>query len=128
MTLALLAAAISQAYAQPAPATTGAAANDDKKEQVVTISTGTRSAKAIDKIPGAVTVVSKQEVEHTLALTEDATAVLTRTVPGYSESSQAMANNGENLRGRIALRLFDGIPVDRSKFVTVVRLNLSLRH
>ena len=112
MTLALLATAISQAYAQTAATTAAAAAAaaDDKNSQVVTITTGTRSAKAIDKIPGAITVVSKQEVEQTLALTEDATAVLTRTVPGYSESSQAMANNGENLRGRIALRLFDGIP------------------
>lgn len=110
-TLALLAAAIGAAYAQQAPAAADASkAEVDKREQVVTITTGTRSAKAIDKIPGAVTVVGKQEIEHTLALTEDATAVLARTVPGYSESSQAMANNGENLRGRIALRLFDGIP------------------
>lgn len=108
-TLALLATAIAQAYAQPAPAAP-AAVEEDKNAQVVTITTGTRSAKAVDKIPGAVTVVGKQEVEHTLSLTEDATAVLARTVPGYSESSQAMANNGENLRGRIALRLFDGIP------------------
>ena len=111
LTLALLTAAIGQAYAQTAATTAAAAAaGEDKDAQIVTITTGTRSAKAIDKIPGAVTVVSKVEVEQTLALTEDATAVLTRTVPGYSESSQAMANNGENLRGRIALRLFDGIP------------------
>ena len=109
--LALLAAAIGSAYAQtPAPA--AAAQPEAKKDevQVITITTGTRSAKAIDKIPGAVTVVSQQEVAHTLALTEDATAVLARTVPGYAESSQAMSNTGENLRGRIALRLLDGIP------------------
>jgi iron complex outermembrane receptor protein len=102
-TLALLAAAVGQAYAQTAPA-------DPNEGQVITITTGTRSAKAVDKIPGAITVVSKEEVAHTLAITEDATAVLARTVPGYSESSQAMSNTGENLRGRIALRLFDGIP------------------
>ena len=111
--LALLAAAIGSAYAQtPAPAAAAAAQPEAKKDevQVITITTGTRSAKAIDKIPGAVTVVSQQEVAHTLALTEDATAVLARTVPGYAESSQAMSNTGENLRGRIALRLLDGIP------------------
>ena len=110
-TLVLLVSAIAQVYplhahAQPAPG----AAEDDKQAQTVTITTGTRSPKAIDKIPGAITLISKQEVEHTLALTEDATAVLARTVPGYAESSQAMSNTGENLRGRIALRLFDGIP------------------
>jgi len=76
----------------------------------VTVTTGSRTAKAVDRIPGAVTVVSKAEVAHTLALTEDATAVLARTVPGYAESSQQMSNSGETLRGRVALRLFDGIP------------------
>ncbi len=74
------------------------------------IVTGTRSPKAIDKVPGAVTLISAEEVARTLELTEDATAVLARTVPGYSESSQAMNNLGETLRGRAALRLFDGVP------------------
>ena len=90
-----------------------ATAPDDKPKQeleTVTVTTGSRSAKAVDKIPGAITVVTKAEVDRTLALTDDATAVLARTVPGYAESSQAMSNTGENLRGRIPLRLFDGIP------------------
>ena len=114
LTLLVLAAAINTAWAQqvPAPAAAASAADAKKTAQLetVTITTGTRSAKAVDKIPGAITLVSKEEVQHTLAVTEDATAVLARTVPGYSESSQAMSNTGENLRGRIALRLFDGIP------------------
>src|SRR5438132_4518354 len=84
---------------------------EDKVEKLETIiTTGTRTPKAVDKIPGAVTVITKEELDHTRALTEDATAVLARTVPGYAESSQAMSNTGETLRGRTALRLFDGIP------------------
>ena len=113
----LLATASTTALAQNAPQTpaapAGAAsapAKDVQTLETVTITTGTRSAKAVDKIPGAITVIGKEEVQRTLAVTEDATAVLARTVPGYSESSQAMSNTGENLRGRIALRLFDGIP------------------
>ena len=74
------------------------------------IVTGVRTPKAVDKIPGAITLVSKEDIAHTLLVTEDATAVLARTVPGYAESSQAMSNTGEPLRGRIALRLFDGVP------------------
>jgi len=74
------------------------------------IVTGTRSPKAVDEIPGAITVVTKEEIQQTLAVTEDATAVLSRTVPGYAESSQMMSSSGETLRGRIPLRLFDGIP------------------
>ena len=110
----LLATASTTAFSQNAPAPAGAASAPAKSDvqtlETVTITTGTRSAKAVDKIPGAITVIGKEEVQHTLAVTEDATAVLARTVPGYSESSQAMSNTGENLRGRIALRLFDGIP------------------
>jgi len=99
-----------QAASAPAGAASAAAKSDVQTLETVTITTGTRSAKAVDKIPGAITVISKEDVQRSLQLTEDATAVLARTVPGYSESSQAMSNTGETLRGRIALRLFDGIP------------------
>ncbi|MGZ3184942.1 MAG: TonB-dependent receptor [Telluria sp.] len=78
-------------------------------EQSVIV-TGTRTPKAIDKIPGAVSVISSAEIGSSLAISEDATAVLARLIPGYAESTQAMSNTGETLRGRIALRLFDGIP------------------
>ena len=99
------------AAAQDSAAKTDTTKEEDKqKVETITVTTGTRSAKAVDKIPGAITVVSKEEVAHTLAITEDATAVLARSVPGYAESSQAMSNTGETLRGRIALRMFDGIP------------------
>jgi len=83
---------------------------DKEKNAGTVIVTGTRTAKAVDKIPGAVNVISSAEVANSLAITEDATAVLSRVVPGYAESTQAMSNTGETLRGRIALRLFDGIP------------------
>ena len=113
LTLLALASAISTAYAQdaaqpPAAAASSASKSPDQLER--TIITGTRTAKAIDKIPGAVDIVTKADLDRSLALTEDATAVLSRTVPGYSESTQAMANAGETLRGRIPLRLFDGVP------------------
>jgi len=105
-----LSAAISIAlftlFAQPALAQDAPEA-EELDEIVVT---GTRTPKSVDKIPGAVTIVSEEEVERSLTLTEDATAVLARSVPGYSESSQALSNLGETLRGRTALRLFDGIP------------------
>ena len=90
--------------AQEAPGTVEATRLDN------VIVTGTRTPKAVDRIPGAVSIISAQEIQTSLNLTEDATAVLARTIPGYSESTQALTNSGETLRGRIALRLFDGIP------------------
>lgn len=86
------------------------AASTPEAEITEVIVTGTRVPRAVDKIPGAITVIGQEELAHTAAVTLDATAVLARSVPGYSESSQAMSNTGENLRGRIALRLFDGVP------------------
>lgn len=103
----ILASAAGAASAQQADAAQSAEAVPAEHSVIVT---GTRTAKAIDKIPGAVNIISAAEVASSLAITEDATAVLARTVPGYSEPTQAMSNTGETLRGRIALRLFDGIP------------------
>ncbi|MFL6606501.1 MAG: TonB-dependent receptor [Steroidobacteraceae bacterium] len=85
-------------------------AQDSTLSDQTVIVTGTRSVKAVDKIPGAITVVTPAEVKRELSLTEDATAILSRSVPGYSESSQALNTIGETLRGRVPLRLFDGIP------------------
>lgn len=118
----LLSAISAGAHAQDAAPAAGTDTAQDagkqdakkKNDKVVDLNrvivTGTRTAKAIDEIPGAITVISKEEVQHTLLVTEDATAVLARSVPGYAESSQAMSNTGETLRGRTPLRLFDGIP------------------
>ncbi len=107
----VLALAATFATAALAQQTARSKDDEEKAEKMETIiTTGTRTPKAVDKIPGAVTIITKEELDHTRALTEDATAVLARTVPGYAESSQAMSNTGETLRGRTALRLFDGIP------------------
>ncbi|MGQ0383870.1 MAG: TonB-dependent receptor [Gammaproteobacteria bacterium] len=74
------------------------------------IVTGSRVPKAVDKIPGAINVIGEEALQQSQALTTDMTAVLTKNVPGYAESTQAMSNTGENLRGRIALRRLDGVP------------------
>ncbi|MEJ2789229.1 MULTISPECIES: TonB-dependent receptor [unclassified Pseudoxanthomonas] len=112
----LLAAAVSASVQaqQNTPLPQDAAAEEERAKDAVdldqVIVTGVRSAKSVDKIPGAVSLVTKEEIAHTLLMTDDATAVLARTVPGYAEASQAMSNSGETLRGRVALRLFDGVP------------------
>jgi iron complex outermembrane receptor protein len=100
--------------AQTSTPAADSAAAEKKKEDTVelekfTVTTGYRSPKAIDQIPGAIKLVSSDEIANTALLTDDATAVLARTVPGYAPATQAMNNTGETLRGRVALRLFDGI-------------------
>lgn len=111
---ALLAALLFVSFAVPGRTQTAAPEADPTKDEVVTlekftVTTGYRSPKAIDQIPGAIKLVSSAEIANTALLTDDATAVLARTVPGYAPATQAMNNTGETLRGRVALRLFDGI-------------------
>jgi iron complex outermembrane receptor protein len=89
------------------PAATPDEEEGDGRDVIVT---GTRLPKAVDKIPGAITVITPAEVQRSLTLTEDNTAVLAKSVPGYSESNQTLNTLGETMRGRAALYLFDGIP------------------
>ncbi len=97
-------------FAAPASAQQTPAAKDEIVQmEAFSVTTGFRSPKSIDQIPGAIKLISPIEVQQTLLLTDDATAVLARTVPGYAPATQSMNNTGETLRGRVALRLFDGI-------------------
>ncbi len=72
--------------------------------------TATRSSKAIDKIPGAVSVISAQEIETQTLVAEDLSAALSVLAPSYAPSRQKMTSFGESMRGRTALLLFDGVP------------------
>ncbi|MBA3676858.1 MAG: TonB-dependent receptor [Sphingosinicella sp.] len=94
--------------AELTPKEAQAALDDPDQEEVIV--TGSRTPKAVDKIPGAVTVISSAEVSRNLELNEDSTSVLAKNVPGYSESNQTLNTLGETLRGRATLYLFDGIP------------------
>jgi iron complex outermembrane receptor protein len=72
--------------------------------------TATRTAKAVDKIPGAVSVITQQELATQYLIADDPSQALATYVPGYAPSRQKMTSNGESLRGRQPLILFDGIP------------------
>lgn len=83
-------------------------ADDEAIEQIIV--TGSRTGRELNKIPGAVSVISQAEIRDNLSLSSDLTSLLARTVPGYGQSKQQMENRGETLRGRKALRLLDGVP------------------
>ncbi|MFC0677419.1 TonB-dependent receptor [Lysobacter korlensis] len=72
--------------------------------------TATRGTKAIDKIPGAVSVITRSELDAQLQITEDLSQVLATQIPGYAPSRQKLTTFGESLRGRTPLILFDGVP------------------
>lgn len=77
--------------------------------QAVTVS-ATRSAKTVEKIAGAVSLISQKDLLPQLLIAEDPSQALATFVPGYAPSRQKLTQFGESLRGRNALILFDGIP------------------
>lgn len=72
--------------------------------------TATRGSKAIDRIPGAVSVITRTDLDEQLRVVEDLSEVLATQVPGYAPSRGKMTSFGESMRGRTPLVLFDGIP------------------
>ncbi|GAB3538374.1 TonB-dependent receptor [Noviherbaspirillum agri] len=108
-------AALALAYAFPAVAAeNNAQAAEPAEPQEATMQevavTATRSEKAVEKIPGAVSIVSKKDLGPQLLIAEDPSQALATFVPGYAPSRQKLTQFGESLRGRTALILFDGIP------------------
>jgi iron complex outermembrane receptor protein len=93
--------------AAPAFAQQETAGETDTATVVVT---ATRGAKAVDKIPGAVSVISQQELSTQYLIADDPSQALATYIPGYAPSRQKMTSTGESLRGRQPLILLDGIP------------------
>jgi iron complex outermembrane receptor protein len=83
-------------------------ATETSLERVIV--TATRGSKAVEKIPGAVTVISAQEIETQTLVAEDLSQVLSVLAPSYAPSRQKLTSFGESMRGRTALLLFDGVP------------------
>src|SRR5450830_1335189 len=94
----------------PAFAQQQAEEGKDKEGMASVVVTATRSAKAVDKIPGAVTVIGQQDLATQYGIADDPSQALATFVPGYAPSRQKMSSTGESLRGRQPLILLDGIP------------------
>ncbi len=83
---------------------------ENNQDMASVVVTATRTAKAVDKIPGAVSVITQQELATQYLIADDPSQALATYVPGYAPSRQKMTSTGESLRGRQPLILFDGIP------------------
>lgn len=108
--LALAASLCSAAAASQAQTLAEDAPNSSVQQLERTVVTATRSSKALEKIPGAVSVIGRQDIETQSLISEDPSQLLTLQIPGYAPARQKMSNFGEGLRGRTALLLLDGIP------------------
>lgn len=108
--IAATSAAAQQRHASVAEAPVAGKVDDQAGGVAEIVVTATRSAKAIDKIPGAVSVITEKEVAQQFQVVDDPSAALAATIPGFSPSRQKLSSAGESIRGRTALLLLDGIP------------------
>lgn len=72
--------------------------------------TATRNKSLAGETPQKMTIITREEIEQQLAITQDPSQVLSNLIPSYSPSRQKLNNTGETFRGRSVLFLVDGVP------------------
>lgn len=72
--------------------------------------TATRNQATTDQLPQKTTIITREQIEQQLAITNDPGQVLANLIPSYSPSRQKLSNAGETFRGRSPLFLIDGVP------------------
>lgn len=100
--------------AQEAAPKTGPARHTSEEEIVrlekFTVTTATRGAKDIAKLPGSIVVLTNVDIDRQYLVAEDLSKALAAMVPGFSAPRQKVQGLGETIRGRDILYLLDGIP------------------
>jgi iron complex outermembrane receptor protein len=74
--------------------------------------TGTRAVRPIEQVPQTVQVIERDEIERQIILSPSPSEAISRLVPGYSVTNQTISGASENFRGRDALILLDGVPLN----------------
>lgn len=90
-------------------------------QQVVT---ATRSPVTIAAVPGAVTVLTRPEIEAQTRTVPRLGPVLAQLVPGLGAATENLSNFGQNVRGRALLVLVDGVPQSTSRNVSRDFINI----
>lgn len=80
---------------------------EDDLEIVVT---ATRTEEALADVPRAVTIISREQLEQEALLSNDLTSTLGKFVPGFGPPTADGRTRVQDLRGRPAQILIDGIP------------------
>lgn len=85
------------------------AQTDNNTLKAVTV-TATRAHSTVEESPQKITLITREEIEQQLSISEDPGQVLSNLIPSYSPSRQKLSNAGETFRGRSPLFLIDGVP------------------
>lgn len=98
------------AAADPADVPDGAAKDTVVEEYTPSVVvTATRTARAIDHIPGSVVSIGGQDLENIQLSSLDSNEVLAQAIPGYTASYDDLTTSGELLRGKRPQFFLDGV-------------------
>ncbi|MHB1071298.1 MAG: TonB-dependent receptor [Gemmatimonadaceae bacterium] len=86
--------------------------------------TATRSPVSIAAVPGAVTVVSRPQIEEQARIAPRLGQMLAQLVPGLPAATENLSNFGQNIRGRAILVLIDGVPQSTTRNVSRDFINI----
>ena len=82
------------------------------------VTTATRSQVSMAAVPGAVTVVTREQIDEQTKTTPRLGPILAQLVPGLGAATENLSNYGQNIRGRDLLVLIDGVPQSTSRNVS----------
>lgn len=102
-------------------------ASEPEMLETVTV-TASRAARPIEELPQTIQVIDRVSIEEQLRQGNNAGALLSRKVPGYSVSNQTVSSASETFRGRDLLVMIDGVPLntplrDVSRILSLIDLN-----
>lgn len=93
---------------------TQTAAAQDRTNPVVlepiTVTSATRTETPLSESTVSVTVVTREQIEEQSSINTSIGQVLSKTVPGFGQSTENLTEYGQTLRGRNFLTLIDGVP------------------
>lgn len=96
------------------------AQTDDTDEQGDTMDEilvqASRTNATVASMPNQVTIVTEEQIQRAITVSDSMSSVLENTVPGFSGSSSSQTMRGISLRGGNPLILIDGIPQYVSMF------------
>ena len=95
-----------------ATAFTGAARAEQATDldKVVVSASTIRMPSSNAALPNTITVITREDLDRQLAVTQDLSQVLANLVPAFAPSRQKLTSFGESLRGRQPLYMVDGVP------------------
>lgn len=70
----------------------------------------TRTETPISELTQSATVVTREDIDQQKRIDRSVGEILSKNVPGFSPSTEALTDFGQTLRGRNFLSLIDGIP------------------